>query len=279
LFGVQSYFNKYYRPLSDFSLPFLDYESLNLGVTFLFSSLKESRERIRQYSMELEQRNTELNNFTSIAAHDLRAPLRAISGFAGLLQKNYKDKLDAKADDYISYIVEGTERMNHLINDLLKYARVGIREKPLVPVDVNTVIQKTLADLTFEITQSNAAITVDPLPRVSADNLELIQLFQNLIGNAIKYRSNAPRIHISAEQRDGEWLFQISDNGIGIDPLQFDRIFQIFSRLHSSDAYSGTGIGLAICKKIVEGLGGRIWVESKPGEGSTFFFTLPLTES
>ncbi len=141
------------------------------------------------------------------------------------------------------------------------------------------IIEKTLANLTYEITESKTVITVDPLPMVSADSTQLIQLFQNLVGNAIKYCSNAPRIHISAEQKYGEWLFRVIDNGIGIDPLQFDRIFEIFQRLHTGDQYSGTGIGLVICKKIVERLGGRIWVESKPGEGSTFSFTLPVTAS
>jgi light-regulated signal transduction histidine kinase (bacteriophytochrome) len=201
-----------------------------------------------------------------------------VSGFAGLLQKRYKEKLDAEADEYISHIVEGTGRMQHLIKDLLEYARVGTSSKPLVQVDVNIIIEKALANLMFEITESRAVITADTLPTVSADDTRLIQLFQNLVGNALKYRTNTPHIYISAERKDGEWLFRISDNGIGIEPRQFERIFQIFQRLHTREEYSGTGIGLAICKKIVERLGGRIWVESKPGEGSTFFFTLPATE-
>jgi light-regulated signal transduction histidine kinase (bacteriophytochrome) len=239
---------------------------------------KKAEESIKRYSRELERSNRELDNFASIAAHDLGAPLRVASGFANRLQKRYKERLDAEADRYISYIVEATERMQHLINDLLEFSRVGTRRKPLVPVDVNAIVEKTLANLTHEITESGAVINVDPLPTVSADKTQFIQLFQNLVGNAIKYSSNTPRIHISAERKGGDWLFRVSDNGIGIDPRQFDRIFQIFQRLHSADEYSGTGIGLAICKKIVERLGGRIWVESKPGEGSTFFFTLPVTE-
>src|SRR5664280_2376427 len=239
---------------------------------------KKLEQKINQYSKELERSNGELSNFGSIVAHDLGAPLRAVSGFAGLLQKRYKEKLDAGADEYISHIVEGTWRMQHLIKDLLEYARVGTSSKPLVQVDVNIIIEKALANLMFEITESRALITADTLPTLSADDTRLIQLFQNLVGNAIKYRSNTPHIHISAERKDGEWLFRISDNGIGIEPRQFERIFQIFQRLHTRDEYSGTGIGLAICKKIVERLGGRIWVESKPGEGSTFFFTLPATE-
>ena len=239
---------------------------------------KKLEQKINQYSKELERSNGELSNFGSIVAHDLGAPLRAVSGFAGLLQKRYKEKLAAEADEYISHIVEGTGRMQHLINDLLEYARVGTSSKPLIQVDVNIIIEQALANLMFEITESRAVIRADTLPTVSADDTRLIQLFQNLVGNAIKYRSNTPHIHISAERKDGEWLFRISDNGIGIEPRQFERIFQIFQRLHTRDEYSGTGIGLAICKKIVERLGGRIWVESKPGEGATFLFTLPATE-
>ena len=194
-----------------------------------------------------------------------------------MLQKHKSKKNhDADTDKYIAHIVEGSERMHHLINDLLQYAKAGSSSRPLVPVDVNDIIEKTLANLTFEIQASNAEITVDRLPRVSADDGQLIQLFQNLVGNYIKYRNNTPHIHISAKRKNKEWIFQISDNGIGIDPHQFKRIFDIFQRLHTRDEYAGTGIGLAICKKIVERFGGRIWVESKPGEGSSFFFTLPL---
>ena len=246
-----------------------------IGVDMDITDQKKLEEMIRQYSEKLEQSNRELDNFASIAAHDLGAPLRAVSGFAGLLQKRYKEKLGADADQYISNILEGIGRMKQLINDLLQYARVGTREKSLVPVDVNSIIEKTLANLMFEIQESRTVITVDPLPTVSADSTQLIQLFQNLVGNAIKYRSDTPHIHISAELKVGEWLFRVSDNGIGIDPQYFYRIFDIFQRLHTMNEYSGTGIGLATCKKIVERLGGRIWVESKPGEGSTFFFTLP----
>ncbi len=249
------------------------------GIARNITDRKKLEERLKRYSGELEQSNRELDNFAAIAAHDLGAPIRAVSGFAGLLQRRYKEKLGADADQYILNIVEGTGRMQNLINDLLGYARAGTRETPLVPVDVNAIIETTLANLTFEITESRAVITVGHLPTLSADSTQLIQLFQNLVGNAIKYRSNTPRIHIDAERKDGEWLFRVSDNGIGIDPRQFDRIFQIFQRLHTIDEYSGTGIGLATCKKIVERLGGHIWVESKLGEGSTFFFTLPVTES
>ena len=240
------------------------------------SERKKLEQRIIQYSKELERSNKELGDFAAIVAHDLRAPLRAVSGFAGLLQKhNAKKKPDVDTKKYISHIVEGSERMHHLINDLLQYAKAGSHSRTLVQVDVNDIIETTLANLMFEIQASNAEITVDRLPMVSADDVQLIQLFQNLIGNAIKYRSNTPHIHISAEQKKKEWIFRVSDNGIGIDPHQFKRIFEVFQRLHTKEEYPGTGIGLAICKKIVERFGGQIWVESKPGEGSTFFFTLP----
>ncbi len=175
----------------------------------LNDKLKTEIEIRKQYSRKLEQSNIELDNFASITAHDLHAPLRAVSGFTGLLQKHCKDKLDAEADRYMSNIVEGTARMQHLINDLLEYARVGTREKVLVPVDVNVIIEKTLANLTFEIAESKAVITFDPLPTVSADSTQLIQLFQNLVGNAIKYRSTTPYIHISAERKNREWLFRV----------------------------------------------------------------------
>jgi len=262
------------------STPIVENESI-AGAVVTFTDITERKQlevRIKQYSTKLEQSNRELDNFASIAAHDLGAPIRAVSGFAGLLQKRYKEKLGADADQYIANIVEGTVRMQNLIKDLLGYARAGTSEKPLVPVDINATIEKTLANLTFEIKESKAVISVDTLPTVYSDSTQLVQLFQNLVGNAIKYCSNTPLIHIDAERKDREWLFRVSDNGIGIDPRQFERIFQIFQRLHSIDVYSGTGIGLATCKKIVERLGGRIGVESKPGEGSIFFFTLPVTE-
>lgn len=239
---------------------------------------KKFEERIRQYSRELEQSNRELDNFALIVAHDLRAPLRAVSGFAARLQKRYKEKLDAEADQYIAFISEGTERMERLITDLLEYARVGNIGKPPVPVDVKALMEKVLTDLKPEITERQAVITVESLPVVSADGTQLMQVLENLVGNALKYCTNEPRIRISAERKDGEWLFRVSDNGIGIDPRQFARIFDIFQRLHTREAYSGSGVGLAICKKIVERFGGRIWVESKPGEGSTFLFTLPVTD-
>jgi len=216
---------------------------------------KKYEERIRRYSKKLEESNRELDNFASIAAHDLRAPLRAVSGFADLLQKRYKEKFDADADRYISNIVEGTGRMQRLIDDLLEYARAGTRGKPFVPVDINAIVEKTLANLTYEITESKTVITVDPLPTVSADGTQLIQLFQNLVGNAIEYCSNTPRIHISAERKDGEWLFRVSDNGIGIDPLQFDRICEISQPRLARDHYSGTRIDQATRNKIVERLG------------------------
>jgi light-regulated signal transduction histidine kinase (bacteriophytochrome) len=261
--------------------PIKDAASKIIGVSCIARDItgrKKLEERINQHSTELERSNRELDHFASVAAHDLRAPLRAVSGFADLLQKMYKEKVDATADEYIAHIVEGSRRMSHLITNILQYARAGAGDRPLIPVNVNTIIENALENLTLEMQESKCEITVDRLPMVYANSVHLIQLFQNLVGNAIKYRSNTPRIHISVERKDSEWLFRIIDNGIGIDQKNFDKIFQIFQRLHASDEYSGSGIGLATCKKIVERLGGRIWVESKPGEGSTFLFTLPVIE-
>lgn len=240
---------------------------------------KNSEKQIKQYAEDLKRSNRELNDFASIVSHDLRAPLRTVSGFTALLQKRCKDKLDTDTCQYISHILDGTARMDLLIHDLLEYSRVARKEFALTHVNMNTVVEKTLTNLMFEIRESSAVITVNPLPTVYANSTRLIQLFQNLIVNAIKYCNTTPQINISAERKEGEWLFRISDNGIGIDQKQFNRIFKIFQRLHAHGEYSGTGIGLAISKKIVEGLGGRIWVESKLGEGSTFFFTLPATGS
>jgi signal transduction histidine kinase len=241
----------------------------------LIRELKHARGELERKQDELSRSNTELEQFAYVAAHDLRAPLRIVSGFAARLQKLYQGQLPIEADQYISHIVEGAQRMQHLIDDLIEYARAGTSKKSFVPVDCNIIIEKTLDNLAFEITESGAVITADSLPTVAGDITQLIQLFQNLVGNAIKYSSNKPRIHIYAEQKNGEWLFRVSDNGIGIDPSHFERIFEIFQRLHTRDEYSGTGIGLAICKKIVERHGGRIWLESEIGKGSTFLFSLP----
>jgi light-regulated signal transduction histidine kinase (bacteriophytochrome) len=200
-----------------------------------------------------------------------------VASYTQLLARRYKGKLDADADQFIAFAVDGANRMQRLLNDLLLYSRVGTRGKPLQPTSSETVLEAALANLQLAITESQAIITHDyPLPIVLADETQLLQLFQNLIGNALKFRAEQPpEVHIAAEARNNEWLFSVRDNGIGLEPQYAERIFVIFQRLHTREEYPGTGIGLAICKRIVERHGGHIWVESQPGQGTTFYFTLP----
>ena len=201
-----------------------------------------------------------------------------VSSFTQLLAKRYQGKLDKDADEFISYAVDGANRMQRLINDLLDYSRVTTRGRPFVPTDTAAIFEQATANLRLAIEESGAVLTCDPLPPVIADDMQLVQLFQNLIGNAVKFRGQEPpQVHISARQEGKEWVFSVRDNGIGIEPQYFERIFIIFQRLHSREDYPGTGAGLAVCKNIVERHGGRIWVESEPGKGSTFHFTIPLT--
>lgn len=199
-----------------------------------------------------------------------------VSSYVQLLSRHYKGKLDSDADEFIGFAVDGANRMQTLIQDLLAFSRVGTRGKPFEPTDCEDVLEQVLTNLKVTIEESGAVVTHDALPTVMADDLQLVQLLQNLVGNAIKFHSEEPlHIHISVEQKAGEWEFSVADNGIGIEQEFFDRIFVIFQRLHGRGEYSGTGIGLAVCKKIVERHGGRIWVESELGKGTTFFFTIP----
>lgn len=228
---------------------------------------------------EMERSNKDLQQFAYVASHDLQEPLRMVSSYVQLLQRRYQGKLDADADDFIGFAVDGATRMQRLIQGLLSYSRINTHGNPPSPTDVGEVLGQVTTNLRLVIDESNARITHGSLPVVEADATQLVQLFQNLIANAIKFRSELPpQILITAEKEDPYWVFSLQDNGIGLDPEFADRIFTIFQRLHSRMEYPGTGIGLAICKRIVERHGGSIWVESAPGEGSTFYFTLPADE-
>ena len=224
---------------------------------------------------ELTASNAELERFAYIASHDLQEPLRMVSSFLQLLQKKYKGQLDEKADQYIYYAVDGAERMKSLIMDLLEYSRVGSAKEGFERVETETVLKEAGDIFREKIISARAQVDVGPLPVVWGDKVQLLQLFQNLLSNALKYHGDRlPVIRIRAVEEPGRWLFSVEDNGIGVDPQFFDKIFIIFQRLHNKTDYSGTGIGLAICKKIVERHGGRIWVESAPDQGSTFYFTI-----
>jgi len=249
---------------------------------------KRTKAKLKQTMAELERSNTELEQFAYIASHDLQEPLRMVVSYMQLLARRYKGKLDSDADEFIAYAVDGATRMQQLIKGLLTYSRVGTSGKDFEPTDCGAVFERTLDNLQKAVEESGANVTHDPLPTVISDRMQLGQLLQNLISNAIRFRSEKqPRIHVSAEKIENSairipqseikkgWVFSVSDNGIGIDPEFSERIFIIFQRLHKRREYPGTGIGLAFCKKIVERHGGHIWVESEPGKGSTFYFTIP----
>jgi light-regulated signal transduction histidine kinase (bacteriophytochrome) len=236
----------------------------------------ELERRVALRTAELERSNEELEQFAYVASHDLQEPLRMVASFTQLLSRRYAGRLDSDADEFIGYVVEGAERMKALITDLLAYSRVNARGAPPMQVAADRPLQRALANLAPAIDEQQAVVTVDPLPTVLVDEAQLVQLFQNLIGNAVKFHGETPpAVHVAAECRGGECLFSVRDNGIGIEPQYANQIFVMFQRLHSRSAYPGTGIGLAICKRIVARLGGRIWMESMPGAGTTFFFTLP----
>ena len=239
------------------------------------NDLVEARQKLEESVAELGRSNADLQQFAYVASHDLQEPLRMVSSYTQLIARRYQGKLDADADEFIAFAVDGANRMQRLILDLLAYSRVNTAGRQFEPTAMETVLKAALNNLTNAVKESQAIITHDPLPAVMGDDKQLAQLFQNLLSNAIKFSgAQPPRIHISAKQTDGEWLFSVRDHGIGLDPQYADRIFVIFQRLHTREEYPGTGIGLAICKKIVERHGGRMWVESELGKGATFYFTL-----
>ncbi|HLO50535.1 MAG TPA: ATP-binding protein [Kamptonema sp.] len=233
----------------------------------------------KQAEQELARSNAELEQFAYVASHDLQAPLSTIASYAQLLEGRYTDQLDANAIKFIHKMIKGAMRMQSLIDDLLEYSRVSKKSKDFKLTDCNRVFAEACANLHLAIRKNQAAVSRSDLPAVIGDSSQLVQVFQNLIGNAIKYRcEDSPIVNISAEPRETDWLFSVRDNGIGIDSKHSERIFQIFQRLHTQEEYTGTGIGLAICQKIVERHGGRIWIESQLGVGSTFYFTLPYVK-
>jgi len=235
---------------------------------------------LNKKARDLERSNKDLQQFAYVASHDLQEPLRMVASYLQLLEHRYNEKLDQDAREFIGYAVDGASRMKTLINDLLQFSRVGTRGKPFELTDLNSVLGRVHANLQFTINDANALISCDELPTVMADPSQMAQLFQNLVANAIKFHGEElPRVHIKAEESEKEWIISVTDNGIGIDPQYFDRIFIIFQRLHTRSEYEGTGIGLAVARRIVERHKGRIWVDSEPGKGTTFFIALPKVEN
>jgi len=256
-----------------------DIDSMRKRIVEELSTVREAHEQLDAQARDLERSNAELEQFAYVASHDLQEPLRKVASFCQLLEQRYKGQLDERADQYIEFAVDGAKRMQQLINDLLAFSRVGRSAGDLVPIDLGETVQRALADLDATIGDSNATVDVGALPVVRGDASLLTLVFQNLIGNAIKFRSDAPpEIRIAAERDGDRWLISCTDNGIGIDAAYADRVFVIFQRLHPKDEYAGTGIGLAMCRKIVEHHGGRIWLEPSDGPGTTFRLTLPALE-
>jgi light-regulated signal transduction histidine kinase (bacteriophytochrome) len=244
------------------------------------SERKKSEEHLLTTVGELKRSNDELQQFANVASHDLQEPLRMVASYTELLAKRYEGRLDDDADEFIGYAVDGCNRMQQLIEDLLTYSRVGANSKALSDISAETSLHEALRNLQITIEESKAVVTHDALPTLVMDGPQLTLVFQNLIGNAIKYRgADEPRVHVSARKSDSNmWIFSVQDNGLGMEAEYFERIFVLFQRLHGRGEFKGTGIGLAICKKIVERLGGEIWVESQLEKGSTFYFSLPESD-
>jgi light-regulated signal transduction histidine kinase (bacteriophytochrome) len=276
--------------LEDFDADRLRLEDTQRAVLNILDDLNQSNEelkkahdvleiRVKDRTSELARSNAELEQFAYIASHDLQEPLRMVSSYVQLLERRYKGKLDRDADEFIAFASEGAIRMQRLINDLLAFSRVGSRGKNFDTVNLEAVLDQALENLQLVIKEKKAVVTHDPLPMVFGDIGQLTQVFQNLIDNAMKFRGEElPRVHLSARLDGSGCVCSVQDNGIGIAPEYMNRLFILFQRLHTRTEYPGTGLGLAICKRIVERHGGKIWVESRPGEGSTFYFRIPTTQ-
>ncbi len=252
------------------------HDELEQRVISRTAELSQANLRLEQQTDELSRSNRDLEQFAYVVSHDLREPLRKIKSYAELLQQRYQTQLDEKADKYIFYVTDGASRLQALIGDLLAYSRIGKGGLHLHPTDLQLILTQVLSDCELTIRDTNATITCSQLPTLMVDPKQISQLFYNLISNGLKFQQTInPQIHIWAEKQEQEWLFGVRDNGIGIEPQYAEKIFVIFQRLHTKEEYPGTGIGLAICKKVIENHKGRIWVESQPGQGTTFYFTLP----
>ncbi len=250
-----------------------------MGTVQDITTQKETEEKLRQTIVELERSNADLEQFAYVASHDLQEPLRMIGSFSQLIEQGYRDRLDEEGEEYLQFVISGAHRMQQLIDDLLNFSRVATKAMPLKPVDFNEIMGHAVSNLIKRVEKTNAVITHDHLPSIHADESQFIQVFQNLLSNAMKFRNReSPRIHVSATQVNGFWRFSVSDNGVGIGREYFEKIFILFQRLNTIKKYPGTGIGLAICKKIIERHGGTISVDSEPEKGSTFFFTIPDKE-
>ena len=279
-YGVMEFFGREVRPRDERILEIVRTVGHQVGQFIARkqaeAALQEANDQLTVKAQQLSRSNAELEQFAYVASHDLQEPLRMIASYTQLILRRYGDRFDGDAREFMDFIVDGATRMKQLIEDLLAYSRVGTHGKAFRPTDSGAAVQKALANLRAAIESSTGTVTHDPLPTINADEFQLVQLFQNLIGNALKFKgTETPRVHISVNEQADTWTFGVKDNGIGIDGEYFDRIFMVFQRLHSRTDYPGTGIGLAICKKVVDRHGGRLWIESGVGSGSTFWFTVP----
>jgi light-regulated signal transduction histidine kinase (bacteriophytochrome) len=240
------------------------------------TALKRAERGLARRAEDLERSNAELEQFAYVASHDLQEPLRMVGSYMELLARRFRDRIDETGREFIDFAIDGADRMKRLIQALLEYSRVESRGGDFAPTDCGRILEEALENLSLAIEETGAKITADPLPVVIGDPTQLVQLLQNLVGNAVKFHGEAsPEIHVGARREGGQWVLSVSDRGIGIEPEYFERIFIIFQRLHSAAQRPGTGIGLSICKKIVERHGGKMWLESEVGKGSTFHFSLP----